>query len=81
MRDLNITISGEAGTGRTTICQLISETLQSHGFDNIEISGEDDNSSNIQKTQTKRLKNMRKDDMIISIKTIQICRAIIKNKE
>ena len=71
MKDINIIISGQVGTGKSTICQLISETLAEHNFTNVEICGEEENSQRFKETFEDRLKNINKEDISINLCTVQ----------
>jgi len=74
MKNLNIVIAGQVMTGKTTVCQLIENTLREHGFNNIKISGEEENNiRRMTRTLPDRIKNMGK-DIKIEIRTVQFKR-------
>ena len=73
MNNLTITIEGQAGTGKTTICQFIEKALKKEGFKNIKISGEEENIVElVEKNYKKKLKALKnKVDFKIGINTKQ----------
>lgn len=80
-QDLKITIttSGFAGSGKTTMCQLISKTLTGEGFNNFVIVGESENNEiAIEKSYKKKLATLvernRDNKMLIRLETQQLVR-------
>ncbi len=71
MNKINITIKGQVGTGKTTICQLIEKTLVANGFLNINITGEEQSKLRLERTYPDRIKHIDKDKILINIETAQ----------
>ena len=74
MKHINVVISGQAGTGKSTICQLISNTLTENGFDNVKVFGEEGSTPKFIERFEDRLENMNKEDIAISLQTVQTAR-------
>lgn len=67
---INIIISGEAGVGKTTICECIKNALNREGLTHWSIDGEGDPPSFLRLTYSERIKSMKNNNIDIHIKTI-----------
>jgi len=74
MNNLTITIEGQAGTGKTTLCQIIEKTLRKEGFKNVNVGGMEVENIDalVEKSYKKRLEYFKnKENFKIEINTKQ----------
>lgn len=69
MNELTITVSGQAGTGKSTIAQLISHALDREGF-KFELV-DDSIEGKVETTFMKRIRAIQENSPNIVIKTVQ----------
>lgn len=81
MKKLTITVSGQVGTGKSSICRIIHDTLKKKGIDvsvKLEIEDFDTVTPELAKRCIKRLKNEK--DFSVQIVEKQERREIIDNR-
>ncbi|MCK5612574.1 hypothetical protein KAR91_62460 [Candidatus Pacearchaeota archaeon] len=79
MDKIQVTVTGAMGSGKTTVCQLISKALSKEGFNNFVVVGEDENNeAMIERTYEKRLECLagrdKDNELIIQLETKQLNR-------
>ena len=80
MKRIKILVEGLAGTGKTTISQLIEKTLIENGFPYVDILNEELGKVQLEKTYKDRINNMNKEKMLIDIESIQTNRESLKEE-
>ena len=77
MKNINITVSGQVGTGKSMICMLIANALQDHGFKNFTVSDDLPALAGIPmipKAYKEVLKKVNADSFNINIRSVQEAR-------
>jgi len=78
MKDINITISGQVGAGKTLICQVIEKALKKHKFSNVSIKGEEENNLVEVERHFKDKVKENKDKINVSMTTQNTIKEVVK---
>jgi len=78
---IEITIKGEVGAGKSTICECIKRALKVEGFHNWTSSGEEEESLVFEATYRDRIKALSHRNLEIRIKQMQASRSELKKLE
>jgi len=78
---IEITIKGEVGAGKSTICECIKRALKKEGFYNWTSSGEEDSNPIFDATYRERIESLSHRNLEIRIKQEQVSRNEFKKLE